>query len=33
MLVVPVDELNVRVIRASSLTVPGTIGKLDLLAH
>lgn len=33
MLVVPVDEMNVRVIRASNLTVPGTIGKLDLLTR
>ncbi|MGZ3418506.1 MAG: hypothetical protein ACXVEE_11610 [Polyangiales bacterium] len=33
MLVVPVDELNVRVIRASGLTVPGTVGKLDVIAR
>jgi hypothetical protein len=30
MLVVPVDELEVRMIRATGITAPGTLGKLDL---
>jgi hypothetical protein len=33
MLVVPVDELPVRMIRANGVAVPGSLGKLDVLAE